>query len=274
MKDEFDPLLLKALIIHSAEYPDNLTIPYVERTKYVGFGRPPAISDILYNAPHEITLILRSSLVKGRFLDILDFPMPACLIQGDYYTGQIIATLVYSPLLNTTQGSEYCQSNIDISLGTYDEKKDRDTTRQTILNAVGRENSNNIFRYELYSKKNIKTAKGSFSQRERLLIQYADKYYPVKKYAVDLSELTEANKRKCVSAHKHWYLKVNGIYRSFTEQQAVINSIKPSQEFCLIITIKDPSGRLNIYDETIHNLDANNFWHSQIALTSQITVKN
>lgn len=49
INQEFDPLLIKGLIIHSAKYPDNLTIPYKERTKYVGYGKPPPIPDILYN---------------------------------------------------------------------------------------------------------------------------------------------------------------------------------------------------------------------------------
>jgi hypothetical protein len=271
---EFDPLLIKALITHSTEYPDNLSIPYAERTKYVGFGKPPAITDILHNSPNEITLILRSTLVKGKYLDILDFPMPSCLLRDGFYTGQIIATLVYSPILDPTQGSEYCQSNIHVSLGTYDEKKKRDTTRRSILNPVGRDNSHNIFLPELYSKKSIKTGTDHFALRERLLIQYADKYYPVKKYAIDLADLTETNKKKCITANKHWYLLLDGLYRNFSEQQAVVQSQKLSQEFCLIITIRDPSTTMNVYDEAVQQLDANNFWHSQIELSNQINIRN
>jgi uncharacterized protein YqkB len=283
MEEEFDPLLIKGLIIHSAKYPDNMAIPYEERTKYVGFGKPSTIPEILYNDPNEITLVMRSRLLKGRYIDILDFPMPACMIQDGYYTGQIIATLVYSPVLNESQGSEYCQSNIDVSIGTYDEKEDKsipddkenkDATRRPVLNPVGRKNSYNIFRDDFYSKKIMKTAQNSFALRERLLIRFGDKYYPVKKYAVDLSELTPANRRNYVSSNKLWYLKIDGLYRSFTEQQAVQNFVRPSQDFCLVITVRDPSGKMKVYDETVHNLDINNFWHSQITLASQITVKN
>jgi hypothetical protein len=274
MENEFDPLLLKGLTIHSAEYPDSLTIPYIERTKYVGFGKPPAIADILYNDIHEITLVLRSTLVKGRYIDILDFPMPSCLIKDGFYTGQIISTLVYSPILNSTQGSEYCQSNINVYFGTYDSKTTRDISRRTVLNPIGRANPKNILLPELYSKRVTGSATGSFALQERLLIQYTDKYYPVKKYAVDLSELTVSNKRKYVTDKKFWFLKLEGLYRNFTEEQAMVHSERPSQEFCLIMTIRDPSSSLNIYDETIHSLDINNFWHSQIALSSQIAVRN
>ena len=273
INQEFDPLLIKGMVVHSAQYPENLTIPNTERTKYVGFGKPPAIPNILYNDPHEVTLILRETLVKGKFIDILDFPMPSCLIKNGFYTGQIIATLVYSPILEPSQGSEYCQSNIDVLLGTYDNIKERDTSIPNILNPIGRDNPKNIFKYELYSKKKIKTGTGAFSQRERLLIEYADKYYPVKKYAVDLSEMTDTNKQKYVTANKKWYLKLSGLYRSFSEQQAV-HSGKPSQDFCLLITIKDPTKSLNVYDETIQKLDAYQFWHSSINLYSQVKLKN
>jgi len=274
INQEFDPLLIKCMIVHSAKYPDNLTIPNAERTKYVGYGKPSPISEILYNNPHEITLILRETLVKGKFLDILDFPIPACLINSGFYTGQIIATLVYSPILEPSQGSEYCQSNIDVLLGTYDNEKLRDTTRQTILNPIGRENPKNIFKYELYSKRKMKTGVGSFSQQERRLIEHADKYYPVKKYAVDLSEMTDGNKIKYVTANKKWYLKLSGLYRNFSEQQALHSNRQISQDFCLLLTIKDPTESLNVYDETIQNLDARQFWHNSISLYSQVKVNN
>jgi hypothetical protein len=273
INQEFDPLLIKGMVVHSAQYPDNLTIPNIERTKYVGFGKPSAIPDILYNDPHEITLILRETLVKGNFLDILDFPMPSCLIKNGFYTGQLIATLVYSPILEPSQGSEYCQSNIDVLLGTYDNIKERDTKIPNILNPIGRDNPKNIFKYELYSKKKIKTGIGTFSQRERLLIEYADKYYPVKKYAVDLSEMTDTNKEKYVTADKKWNLKISGLYRSFSEQKAT-HSGDLSQDFCLLITIKDPTRTLNIYNETIQRLDLYNFLHSSINLHSQVKIRN
>jgi len=272
IKQEFDPLVIKGILVHSANYPNQLSIPYTERTKYVGFGKPPAIQEMLFNDPHEITLILRESLVKGKFLEILDFPMPSCLIKDGFFTGQIIATLVYSPILEPSQGSEYCQSNIDILLGTYDEKTTRDTTHKNILNPVGKKSPQNIFRHDLYSKRIINNDTGVFSQRERLLIEFADKYYPVKKYAVDLSELTEANKRY-ITENKNWYLKLTGLYRSFTEQKAM-HIGKPQQDFCLLVTIKDPSGKQDVYNKTIQKLDAFQFWHSSINLASQVTVRN
>lgn len=37
---------------------------------------------------------------------------------------------------------------------------------------------------------------------ERMLIDYGDKFYPIKKYAVDLTEMTPANKEKYLTGSK------------------------------------------------------------------------
>lgn len=272
LDEDFDPLLLKGLIIHSASYSDKLQLPESQRTNQLGFGVPKNISQILYNAPYEATLILRDSLAKGEKIDIMDFPMPKSLIKNGYYTGQIIATLVYDPILDPTQGIEYCQSNMDIKFGSYDKKRARDTSKRNILNPVGREGAKNLFLNGLYSKRIMQENGSDFALRERLLIQYADKYYPVKKYAIDLSELSEANRQNFATEDKLWFLYLDGLFREHTEQRAKIEQIIPSQDFCLIITIRDPERKANIYDDLTQGLDANNFWHSNIRISSDVVV--
>ena len=272
LDEDFDPLLLKGLIIHSSTYSDNLQIPMSERTNQLGFGVPKSVSQILYNAPHEATLILRDTLSKGEKIDIMDFPMPKSLIRNGYYTGQIIATLVYDPILDSSQGIEYCQSNIDIKFGSYDIKKERDTSKRNILNPVGRDGARNLFLEGLYSKRLMRDSQSGFALRERLLIQYADKYYPVKKYAVDLSELSEANKQKFATEGKQWYLYLCGLFREHTEQRARIERTTPSQDFCFIITIRDPERKANVYDEVTQGLDTYNFWHSNIKISTDVSV--
>ena len=274
LDEDFDPLLIKGLIIHSASYPKNLLVPTTERTKQMGFGIPQNTADILYNDPYEATLILRDTLSKGEYIDIMDFPMPKSLIRNGYYTGQIIATLVYDPILDATQGIEYCQSNVDIKFGSYDTKKERDVQKRNILNPIGREGSQNLFREPLYSKRRMKDSDGDFALKERLLIQYGDKYYPVKKYAVDLSELSEANKQQYATADKNWYLTLRGLFREHTEQRANLERFVPSQEICLILTIRDPERTAHIYDDITQGLDAFNFWHSNIKITNDISVSN
>ena len=273
LDEEFDPLLIKGLIIHSASYPKELTVPAAERTKQIGFGIPKNVSEIIYNDPYEATLILRDTLSKGEYIDIMDFPMPKSLVRNGIYTGQIIATLVYEPILDPTQGIEYCQSNIDLKFGTYAAKETRDMSRRHILNPVGRAGSQNLFREPLYSKRLMKDRDGDFALRERLLIQYGDKYYPVKKYAVDLSELTEANKQNYATADKNWYLTLRGLYRDHTEQRAMKERFVPMQELCLILTIRDPERQARVYDEVTQGLDAYNFWHSNIKISSDVSVE-
>lgn len=274
MDEDFDPLLMKALIVHSASYSSDLMVPEIERTKYLGFGVPGTVRRILYNSPDEATLILRDTLPKGSFIDIKDFPMPDCLVVDGFYTGQITVTLAYNPILDPSQGYEYCQSNMDVRFGTYDEKEARDTTRNGILNPVGRSGSQNVLLGTLYSKVKMSNATDEFALKERMLIQYGDKYYPVKKYAVDLAELTEGNRIKYVSGGKQWYLYLDGTYRSHTEDQAAINGEFLSQEFCLIITIKDPLHRGNVYDGITHKLDEFNFWHSNIKVSEHVAIAN
>ena len=272
LDEEFDPLLIKGLIIHSATYPKELTVPTAERTKQLGFGIPKSVSEIIYNDPYEATLILRDTLSKGEYIDIMDFPMPKSLVRNGVYTGQIIATLVYEPILDPTQGIEYCQSNIDLKFGTYAAKEARDMSRHHILNPIGRVGSKNLFLESLYSKRLMKDQDGEFALRERLLIQYGDKYYPVKKYAVDLSELTDANKQNYATADKNWYLTLRGLFRNHTEQKAMSDRFIPTQELCLILTIRDPARQARVYDEVTQGLDAYNFWHSNIKISSDVSV--
>ena len=111
-----------------------------------------------------------------------------------------------------------------------------------------------------------------FALRERLLIQYADKYYPVKKYAIDLADLSEANKQNYITGDKLWYLNLVGLYREHTEQRAKYERSVPSQEFCLVLTIRDPEKKANVYDDVTQGLDTFNFWHSNIKLATDVAV--
>lgn len=272
LSEEFDPLLIKALITHSASYPKEMTVPVTERAKQVGFGIPKNVPDIIYNSLYEATLILRDSLAKGDKIDIMDFPMPQCLLKDGYYTGQIIATLVYDPVLDPSQGIEYCQSNIDVKFGSYDTKEERDTSKRHILNPVGRKGSQNLLLGTVYSKNKMKEKSSEFALKERLLIQYADKYYPVKKYAVDLSELTEKKKIEYLSPDKKWFLFLQGVYRDHIERMAQIESFALTQEFCLILTIRDPNQKEHVYDEVTQKLDEYNFWHSNIRVATDVNI--
>ena len=266
-------MLLKALLIHSANYGENVNLSASEKLNQMGFGKPKRVNEILYNNPNEITLILRDTIRKSQFVEILDFPFPEGLKRDGYYQGQVIVTLAYDPILEPTQGSEYCQSNINVYFGSYDEKTERDITKNNILNPIGKENAKNILLPSNYSKTSIKSSTEGFGITERMLIEYGDKFYPIKKYAVDLTEMTPGNKQKYLADKKQWFLKIEGLYRDFIEKKALQESLELSQEFCMIITIKDPEGECQVYDEVTKLLDANNFWHNNIKLHQSINVR-
>lgn len=272
VQEEFDPVLLKALMLHSCRYPGTVTAAMPEKVTQYGFGVPQTIQDILYNNPYEITLILRDTLEKGKFIDILDFPYPECLIdEQGYYYGQLAVTLVNHPILEARQGAEYCQSNIDVLLGTYNEKINRDMTKRTVRNPIGRgSGSQNLLNFSSYSKKTI--AHEGFNKTEKVLIQYGDKYYPNKKYAVDLGELTPGNRDKSLKAPKKWFLKIEGVYRSFIEKQAILKNEELSQPFCVMITIRDPFMKQPVYTNVTQLLNQHSFVHSNIRLRHDIRV--
>lgn len=273
IQEEFDPLLIKALVVHSATYPNVIDFPKDERINQYGFGVPKSIKEILYNNPYEATLILRDQLSKGQFIDIMDFPMPECLIKDGYYTGEIIVTMVYNPILEPSQLDEYCQSDINVAFGSYDIKVARDTEKRNILNPVGRdETSGNILNPSRYSKTKLKKFDTEFALTERQLIEYKDKYYPVKKYAINLDDMTPKNKEQLLKDNRLWYLKIKGVYRDYIEQQALLREDTLSQEFCMIITIRDSQKSEQVYDGIAQKLDEYNFWHNNIKLRENVSI--
>lgn len=264
-----DPLLVKTLIVHSASYADNKLIPPDERVKEMGFGVPASLSSILSDNPYETTLVLRGTIAKGEKINILDFPMPSSLVRDGTYTGQIVLTLAYDPVLDPTQGGEYCQSDINVKFGSFARKMERDTSKRTIINPIGRADSVNLLRGDYYSKKKLKDAQTDFAMRERMLIEFQGKYSPVKKYAVDLEELTPKYLKK-IDEERLWFLELDPLFRYNTEMQALRDGVILEQEFCLAITIRDPLKEAPVYDEVVQMLDANNFFHEPVRIRNQV----
>src|SRR5690606_6908861 len=106
--------------------------------------------------------------------------------------------------------------------------------------------------------------------RERMLINYGKKYSPIKKYAVNLEELRDATAEHYLKAPKKWYLKMTGLYRDFCEMAALEDGEELSQEFCLVITIRDPKKTVRVYDEVSQLLTNRNFVHSNIKLRQEV----
>ena len=268
LDSEPDPLLIKTLIIHSANFTDNKLVPSDDRVRELGFGIPQPVQQILSSNPYESTLVLRGKLEKREKVNILDFPMPPSLIREGVYTGQIILTLVYNPILDESQGGEYCQSNIDVKFGSFESKKERDTSKQNIINPIGRNDAVNLLRTDYYSRKRLKEAQSDFALKERMLIQFTGKYAPVKKYAVDLSDLKPSFHSK-LGKNRLWFLELDPLFRYNIEMRASTTGEALEQQYCLAITIRDPMREAPVYDEVVQQLNINNFLHEPVKIRNQ-----
>ena len=272
LEESFDPLLLKALSIHSAKYPDGYTVSIEEKLKNVGYGIPDSLNSILYNDPNEVTLIMQDVLVKGETIDIYDFPFPESLITEDgCYYGEVAVTLVTNPVLRPSQKGEYCQSDLDVKFGTFDRVVERDVTKPTIINEDGPENFQNLLNMSVYSKPAINNIHSDYS-RERTLVKHG-KYHPVKKYVVNLDELTGGNRIKYLKTPKKWRLFLRGAYRDFAESTAVQDGEVLQQKFALVVTLRDPHKKHRVYDDVSQLLINRGFAHSNIKLNNTAQVR-
>ena len=253
--------------------PANNSMSMTDKVTQMGFGAPSSVQEMLYNSEDEITLILRDTLEKGSFIEMFDFPFPESLVDKDgNFVGQIIVTLVTKSLLDDKQAGEYCQSNIDILFGTYETETDRDTSKKGIKNPKGLEEPQNILLESLYSARVKGAHPFTGFERECTLVKYGKKFHPVKKYAIDLSEMTTSNRQRYLRGDRKWYLKIEGLYRDFIEQDARARNYQLSQEYCLLLTIRDPNGKAPVYDEVAQQLDYKNFLHHNIQLRNVVTI--
>jgi hypothetical protein len=272
VREKFNPTLLKALAIHSAKYPLGVNFPINEKVNQMGFGIASSADEIIYNDPHEITLILQENINKGEFIEILDFPFPESLIDDDgYFYGEVKITLVAQPVLREKQGAEYCQSNLDLMFGTYENIKDRDTTKSNILNPFGPDDTQNILLDSNYKSAYIKDTESDYA-RERVLLNYGKKYQPVKKYSVNLSEMKDARQRDSLASNRKWYAKIKGTYRDFAETRSKEDGEVLNQDFTLVVTIRDTKGQHQVYNEVSRLLADRNFLHSNIKLREEIRI--
>jgi hypothetical protein len=93
-----------------------------------------------------------------------------------------------------------------------------------------------------------------------------------KKYAVNLEEMTPTNRINYLTAPKKWYLQVEGFYRDFITHAAETDGEELSQDFCIIVTIRDNKKRHNVYDQVTKLLNDNGFIHSDINLKNEVKV--
>lgn len=273
LKEEFNPLLIKALLIHSSTHPEEFDASLDDRIAQIGFGKPSQINEMLYNDPNEVTLILMDSVDKGSHIKIMDFPFPASLIENDHFYGQMKITLVTSPLVDSHQGSEYIQSDVDVAIGTYAKKVEVES--KINRNPIDIQDAQNLLLKSLYSSTKQKSATSKF-KAERFLRSYKDghrdQFIPIKKWCIDLDELQESPKKNSLTKDRLWFLKLEAAYRNNFDVRMKDNR-DVSQEFALIITIKDTKGKGRVYDEVTALLSEYNFIHDNIKVDQRLIVK-
>ena len=267
---ECNPLLIKALLVHYSKCPGHLSKSAKELRREMGFGLPCLINDMLVNDENECTMVFVHTLDKGHDIVSLDFPYPTQLVDGDKFIGEITLTMAVNPMLNASQGSEYCQSQVDVMLQTYDHVAHVPLGENNIFRNEHRTSSDatNVLNANLYSKSAFKSKYAN----ERMLIEHGDKYQPIKKYCVDLSKMTPANKEKVLGSNRKWALKLKGLYRDTAEQALIREGEALSQDVVVVITIKDPTQRGIVYSECLRLLEERGYIHNDISVNNSIEV--
>lgn len=269
---ECNPLLLKALLVHNSEYPTGLSKTADELRREMGFGLPSVITEMLNNDADECTMVFNQTLQKGTNIVSMDFPYPQSLVENGYFIGEITLTMAVNPIINASQGCEYCQSQVDVLLETYDHIEHVQLNESSMMRNETRmsPDAKNVLNASFYSSKAFKK---EFAE-ERLLIEQGDKYQPIKKYSVDLSKMTSTNKRKALGENRKWALKLNGLYRDSAEQALVRDGEVLSQEVVVVVTIKDPRHKGTVYAECLSLLEQRGYIHNDINLHHDIQVDN
>lgn len=274
MKEEFNPELIKALLIHSAKHPEEFDANLLDRINQIGFGLPSKVADILYNDPDEVTLILMDAVDKGSNIKIMDFPFPKSLVEDGYFYGQVKITLVTAPEINPYHGAEYVQSDVDVAFGTY-EKKEEIKDSKVKRNPIDMNDNHNLLVPSLYSTRKQKSATTAFKS-DRFLRSYndghTDLFLPIKKWCIDLEELQEARKKAFLPKDRLWFLQLKASYRSDYDSR-MKDSKNISQEFVLIVTIKDPKKKGKVYDDVTNLLNHYNFIHENIRVDERVVIK-
>lgn len=213
------PEMVKALLIHSALVSNKNKVSS-ETLNYYGFGRPRDVIDSLYCDPNAITLFFNVDVRHGGFeFEKVPFPMASCLLNtSGKFQGEILMTLVYSPLINRSFASEYCRTNIDVGMG------------RTELDEKG----NPIFQSLVPA-----TPDDMKERYESAQIEHGFKWSPVKAYYKKFTRIDVET----------WRLKMKVIRRA--------EEPKPdyAQNATLVLTIRSTDSELPVYEQMRTEID-------------------
>lgn len=211
-------LLSRALLVHSAALQSRRIDP--ARLKYHGFGTPPDIDVVLACAPWQCTLTFELEIAPRVAYEKAEFPMPKSLhANQDTLLANILMTLVHDPDMDASFGSEYCRTNIEVSLGTYD---------------VGTDGK----RHQQKQVPEDPKLKGKGYESD--LVKHGFKWSPVKVY-----------RREMVKGVKgqNWRLDLSVHHRSG-------HTPKTAHRAALVITVGDPMKKAPVYNEMVTSMNS------------------
>ena len=215
-----EPELLKLLLLLSCTSPGDHDISDRDLVNYYGFGLPEPPAAILTCNSWECTILLRGELRPGMAL-YTPFPFPGSLTDQQKRRGFVRMGLVYSPTLDSSKGTEYCQTNVNASLGRLIKDSDGDSMS---------------YRREIPP---LPKRPENSSSREEDLIEHGWKWSPTKVYERTFSRMSVPPEEL------GWRLSVQLLLRREIEERR--EEIR--QPFWLGIRIADPERRSPIYQE-------------------------
>jgi len=215
-----EPELLKLLLLLSCTSPGDHDISNRDSVNYYGFGLPESPAAILTCNSWECTILLRGEIRPGMAL-YTPFPFPGSSTDQQKRRGFVRMGLVYTPTLDSSKGTEYCQTNVYASLGRLIKDSEGDSTN---------------YRREIHPLP--KRPKNS-SSREEDLIKHGWKWSPTKVYERTFQRLL-VHPREI-----EWRLSVHLLLRRELEERRE----EVRQPFWLGIRIADPERRSPIYQE-------------------------
>ena len=222
-----EPELLKLLVLLSCASLGDHNIGDRQSVNYYGFGYPASPIDVLSCHDWECTLLFCGEIRPGLPLRI-PFPFPSCLENAGHRRGFVRMALVYNPVLDPTKGSEYCQTNVNASLG------------REFFNPG--DNSRRYSREVLPLPQNS----GDGAQLERDLIEHGWKWSPTKVYERTF------NRMQVHDQEIGWRLGFDLLLRRELEH----NRENVRQKFWCGIRIADPDRSSPVYQQMRQHIQA------------------
>lgn len=206
---------LMALAIQSAIIPEPFKLPaYQPYLKdLIGYGMPASAQAILGGDEHSIKLVI-ASRIKPRKQMVFNFLWPQCLTHNDKCFGDVKLTIVSTPRIDYNYGDEMIRQNLNVTL--TQEKPDGKPT-QSYLSPLYKDDNHN--------------ESGEF---EWQLIEGSMKWLPTKVY--------QRSFKRGVKSMSPWTLRV-------TREDRTTPIDNEGIPFTIILTISDPTGEADVYNE-------------------------